>query len=256
MKAGTVHFHEPASGRNHSALIAADVDALLLAPCGGLRVGLGDGLWELSPQLELGRRVATIAGLRAECRMNDGAVDAAGRMWLATMHRDGVEDWGGLCRVDADGATRWVDEGYRIANGPALAPDGRSLYVADSPRRVIYRLNLDTAGRCASREVFARFDVRDGFPDGLTLAADGCLWVAHYDGGCVTRFSQDGRRVASIRLPVSKVTACAFGGEGLTTLFITSARQGLDPREGRRQPLAGGLFAAAAAAGGEEGESA
>ena len=243
MAAGAVHFHEPASGRNHSAIIAAEVGALVQKQSGGLLVGLDDALWELSPELVLGRRWATVAGLDRQCRWNDAAVDATDRIWLASMHRDGSEDRGGLCRVDPDGRATWVDHGYRIANGPAIDPGGRVLYVADSPRRVIHRLTLDDCGNRLGKEVFVRFAESDGYPDGMALAPDSSLWVAHYDGGRVSRFTPDGRPGGSLRLPVSKPTACAFGGEALATLFITSASQGLDTRDRRREPLAGGLFA-------------
>lgn len=241
LPAGSVHVWEPASGRRRSARLADELGALVRMPDDSLLVGIGDALHPLTPELTLGPRRARIDGLPAQCRLNDGCADAAGRVWLAVMHRAGTEALGGLCRLDPDGSTHWVERGYRIANGPALDAQARCLYLADSPLRTVYRLDLDAAGEVGNRQVFVRFSAADGYPDGLAVDADGTLWIAHYDGGCVSRHAPDGRRLERLWLPVDKVTACAFGAG---TLFLTSARAGLDARALRRQPLAGGLFAA------------
>ena len=240
---GTVHAYEPATRRRWSARLGAEIGALVQTNTGDLMVGLNDGLWRLSPDLLLGEPVARVAGLPPDCRLNDGACDPAGRLWLASMHRQGKAALGGLYRLDPDGHGAWVDDGYKIANGPAISADGRVLYLADSPLRVIYRLVLDGRGERADKSVFVRFGEDEGYPDGMTLDSTGHLWVAHYDVGRVTRFSSEGQRLQQFTLPVRNVTACAFGGPRLSTLFVTTARQGWRRWDWLRQPRAGGLFA-------------
>lgn len=177
-------------------------------------------------------------------RLNDAMADAAGRLWVGTMDDAEQNASGALYRVGPDGAVLRVDEGYTVSNGPALSPDGRTLYHTDSPSRTIYAFALADGGAPSGtppfgKRVHIRFGEEDGYPDGMTCDADGHLWVAHWSGGRVSRFRPDGTLDRVVRLPVSNVTSCAFGGPGLDRLFITTAAHGAPAGE----PLAGGLFA-------------
>jgi len=137
-----------------------------------------------------------------------------------------------------------IDENYRVTNGPAFSPDGRRLYHNDSARQVTYVFDMDEDGNAANRREFARYGDGDGFPDGMTVDVEGCLWIAFWDGWCLRRLSPDGRRIGEVRLPVQRPTSCVFGGERLDRLFISSARIGLAGTDLAAQPYAGGLFAA------------
>ncbi|WP_454020969.1 SMP-30/gluconolactonase/LRE family protein [Azospirillum sp. Marseille-Q6669] len=172
-------------------------------------------------------------------RLNDAMADTAGRLWVGSMDDAEQEASGALYRVGPDGSVARVDEGYRVSNGPALAPDGRTLYHTDSPSRTIYAFTLAADGALSDKRVHLRFGEEDGYPDGMTCDAEGHLWVAHWSGGRVSRFRPDGTLDRVVRLPVSNVTSCAFGGPGLDRLFITTAAQDAPAGE----PLAGGLFA-------------
>lgn len=176
-------------------------------------------------------------------RFNDGKVDRSGRFWAGTMDKLEREAPGSLYRLEADLSLTIIDTGYRVTNGPAFNPDGRTMYHNDSARQVTYVFDLDEAGEATNRREFIRFGQGDGFPDGMTVDADGCLWIAFWDGWCVRRFSPDAEILATVELPVQRPTSCAFGGAGLDRLFITSARRDLKGTELARQPLAGGLFA-------------
>ena len=169
-------------------------------------------------------------------RLNDALADAHGRIWAGTMSMDGSRDHGALYRLDPDLTWHKADAPYRIANGPALSPDGRWMYHADSPRRVIYRFGIDAAGNLGPRETFVQFADAWGVPDGMTTDARGGLWVAHWGGGCVSRFTPDGQRERWIDLPASQITRPCFGGAQLDRLFVTSAADGVD------EPRAGCLF--------------
>lgn len=169
-------------------------------------------------------------------RMNDAVADRWGRIWAGTMPVACDVPTGALYRLDPDlGLTR-VDSGYVVTNGPAISADARWLYHTDSVRRCVYRFALDERGDLGPREDFIAFDADWGSPDGMTVDAAGGLWIAHWGGGCVSRFTTAGARTHRIALPASQITNIAFGGRDLDRMFVTSAADGVD------EPLAGALF--------------
>jgi sugar lactone lactonase YvrE len=175
-------------------------------------------------------------------RCNDGKTDPYGNIWIGTMDDSELAATGALYRLDPGLACHRVASGLRVPNGPAFSPDGRLLYHTDSVERVVRRYPLSADGALGEPGVFARFDEAHGYPDGMTTDAEGCLWIAFWDGWCVRRFSPQAELLAEIDLPVQRPTSCTFGGEDLATLYITSARVGLPDEALRRQPLAGSLF--------------
>lgn len=118
------------------------------------------------------------------------------------------------------------------------------MYHADSARQLIYRFDLANDGSAANKAVFARFERDQGYPDGMTVDAEGCLWIAFWDGWCLRRLSPDGSLLTELPVPVERPTSCTFGGPDLDRLFITSARVGLNAAALEAQPLAGALFVA------------
>ncbi|AWJ85591.1 gluconolaconase (plasmid) [Azospirillum sp. TSH58] len=175
-------------------------------------------------------------------RLNDAMADAAGRLWVGSMDDAEQDASGALYRVGPDGSVARVDEGYTVSNGPALSPDGRTLYHTDSPSRTIHAFALAADGALSGKRVHIRFGEDDGYPDGMTCDAEGHLWVAHWSGGRVSRFRPDGTLDRVVRLPVSNVTSCAFGGPALDRLFITAAAATTTHDAPAGEPLAGGLF--------------
>jgi D-xylonolactonase len=175
-------------------------------------------------------------------RLNDAKVDAKGRVWFGTMHSPEQTNSGAFYRLDPDFSVQEVDRGYVVANGPAFSPDGAAVYHTDSAAREVYRFDVRADGSLANKRVFARFTEEEGYPDGMTTDREGCLWVAHWGGWRITRFRPDGTRDRAVPMPVSQVTSCTFGGDGLDRLFVTSARIGLTEAQLAKEPLAGGLF--------------
>ena len=169
-------------------------------------------------------------------RFNDAKVDREGRLWFGSMDDAAVDASGSLYCL-AGQQLRRHDDGYRVANGPAIAPDGRTLYHSDTPRRVIYAFDLAGDGSLTNKREHIRLSETQGFPDGMTCDAEGGLWVAHWEGGRVSRFTPDGRLDETLPLPASRVTSCAFGGPNLDELYITTAAEERDA-----EGLAGGLF--------------
>jgi len=177
-------------------------------------------------------------------RFNDGKCDARGRFWAGTMDIDMQVASGTLYRLDPDGNATAMDAGYGVTNGPAWSPDGSVLYHNDSKARCVYAFDCDPdAGTIDNKRCFVELTEEQGFPDGLTVDRDGYIWLAHWGGSRVTRFAPDGQVDRVVPMPVSQVTSCAFGGDDFRTLYITSARTGLDAATLANEPLAGGLFA-------------
>jgi sugar lactone lactonase YvrE len=175
-------------------------------------------------------------------RFNDAKVDRAGRLFAGTMDDEEEQASGAFYRVDRNLNCTRVDDGFRVTNGPAFSPDGRVMYANDSALQVTWRYDLMPDGTPINRRELARFGEGEGYPDGMTVDSEGCLWIAFWDGWCLRRLSPSGERLSELRLPVQRPTSCAFGGAGLDQLFITSARIGLEEKDLGSQPSAGGLF--------------
>lgn len=175
-------------------------------------------------------------------RFNDGKVDRHGRLWAGSMDDREREPSGTLYRFGPDLACTVVDEGYRVTNGPAFSPSGEILYENDSARQVTYAFDLDSEGNASDRRTFLKFGDGDGYPDGMTVDCEGCLWIAFWDGWCIRRFSPEGELLQTVKMPVARPTSCAFGGPSLDRLYVTSAGRDLDEAAHAMQPKAGGLF--------------
>ncbi len=146
----------------------------------------------------------------------------------------------------AGGALRRHDDGIAITNGPAVSPDGRTLYHTDTLAREIHAFTLTGDGSLVDKRLFISLQACPGWPDGTCVDAEGCLWIAFFAGWSLRRYAPDGRLLATLPLPCANVTKLAFGDADLRTAYVTTARQGLDARELAEQPLAGGVFAFAA----------
>jgi xylono-1,5-lactonase len=231
-------------GEQSSTPLAQEAAALVPRQRGGFVVGIRGALAACDPRTGAIVALMAIESDRNGNRFNDGKADSAGRLWIGSMHDAETAPDGALYRVSPDLTAMCADDGYVVTNGPAISPDGRTLYHTESPSRTIYAFDLTPDGMLARKRVFARFTVDEGYPDGMTCDADGRLWVAHWGGGRVTCRDWDGAARATIPLPTPFVTSCCFGGEGYETLFITTAVIGLAPETRAGDPLAGGLFAA------------
>ena len=222
-----------------------EVSAAFPAVGGGILTAGGHRLMLRAIRPEEGWAGRTIAEAPAMdgLRFNDAAVDPAGRVWVGSMHIDEKEPLGTLYRLDSGGTLTPVVKGATVSNGIGWSPDGTRMYYNDSPLRRIEMFDYDQAtGEAFERRVFADLSRAEGFPDGLTVDADGCIWVAMFAGGTLRRFTPAGRQDAVLPLPVSQPTSCAFGGPGMADLFVTTAYRGLSEAQRAAEPLAGRLL--------------
>lgn len=178
-------------------------------------------------------------------RFNDGNVDSEGRFWAGSMYFDNEVDKreGSLYRLDPDGSVHVMATHQAIPNGLGWSPDLKTLYHADTPRKVIYAYDYDAAtGHIENRRKFIYTPDDEGMPDGLTVDSEGFIWSCRWEGWKVTRYDPDGKVDREVHVNAAHVTSCAFGGPDLDELFITTAWVGLTDDQRRQQPQAGDIF--------------
>lgn len=208
----------------------------------GLALGRAEDLSDLAPAVEL-YADETI-------RTNEGGCDPDGRMWVGTMSYDKVVGAAKVFRWDGPGSQpveAWG--GATTANGLGFSPDGARAYWVDTPTRTITVLDYDAGAGLVDPRPWVVIESGAGKPDGLTVDAEGGVWVAMHRGGAVRRYDSDGRLSEVVTVPVSKVTACAFGGPGLDQLFITTSRENL-PDDA--EPASGSVYVCRPGAAGLE----
>jgi sugar lactone lactonase YvrE len=242
--AGLVHRFDPRTGSDRALPVRSAVGAVALRRDGTLLVALADELAAMDPdtgRMESLVRFAPDDGRRIRC--NDGKCDPAGRFWIGRMAPDGAAGEGSLLRVDPDLTMVTRMTGLAIPNGLGWSLDGRSMYFLDSSWCEVRGHSYDPAtGEMGEGAPLVRFLDDGTVPDGLTIDAEGHLWVARWGGGRVVRVDPGGNVVGSIDLPVSQATSCTFGGDDLGDLYITTAHEDFEPGDFAREPLAGGLF--------------
>ncbi|SDO19097.1 Sugar lactone lactonase YvrE [Streptomyces sp. cf386] len=218
-----VHTYDPVSGRRSVRTTPQHVGAVKPRVGGGLVLNLRDGVGLLDPDDSfrwLHRE--TVPGRRA----NDAAVAPDGSLWAGTMRYDEAPGGGTLSRLTGDGSAEVILDDVAVSNGTGWSPDGRLMYYIDSPTRRVDVFDQE-GGRAVNRRPFVTIEDGAGFPDGLTVDAEGCVWVALWEGSAVRRYTPAGELDRIVPLPVPRVTACAFAGPDLTDLYITTARVGL-----------------------------
>jgi sugar lactone lactonase YvrE len=189
-------------------------------------------------------------------RMNDAACDPQGRFWAGTLAHDHHPGGGALYRLDRQGHVQLILGDLTISNGIAWSPDGGTMYLVDSGPRVVHAFDFDgDRGAIAHERVLIPPPEDGGAPDGLTVDAAGDLWVAIYGGGRVDHHAPDGTLLESLAVPAVEVTSCAFGGEGLHQLYVTTATEDWSDERRKDEPTAGLLYRFDTAATGRPAES-
>lgn len=237
-----VHCYDPAS-RGHRTWDAPEYVCFLLpASSGGFVAGLKSGLFKFDPASGSFDRIAEVESDKPDNRLNDGAADQAGRLWFGTMDNKEKDKSGAFYRF-ADGRVTPTGIGDMVVtNGPAVSPDGRTLYLVDTFRRRIDQAEIRDDGSLGERRPFVTIEQGAGFPDGPTVDSEGAVWIGLYSGWSARRYSAAGELIATVKFPAANITKLAFGGDDLRTVFATTARQGLTEEQRRKQPLSGHLF--------------
>lgn len=238
-----VHRFDPRTGRDEVFEVGQPVGAAVPTSSRKIALAVSDGFALLDPKAARVERVADVERDIPETTINDGKCDPAGRFWAGTKDVEARRPIGSLYRLDGDlRVTRVVTDVF-LSNGLGWSPGGRTMYYVDSLRYAIDAFDFDANdGTVSSRRRLVELPRAWGLPDGLTVDEEGSIWLAFWGGSAVRRISPDGDVAAAIGFPVSQVTSCAFGGEDLSELYVTSAKAGLSDDQRRHEPHAGGLF--------------
>jgi sugar lactone lactonase YvrE len=243
-----LHIFDPASGNDRVLDIGQYVTTVVPYKPGSVMVTVHHGFGRVD--LETGE-LTIVADPESHIptnRFNDGKCDPAGRFWAGTMslEEDKMQGAGSVYRMDTDGSVHKMIENISISNGIAWSLDHKTMYYIDSLAAEVtaYDYDIDT-GKISNKRTACTVPDGQGLPDGMTIDAEGKLWVAHWGGSQVTRWDPDtGQQISSIKTPVAQPAACAFGGPDLDVLYITTARESLSEDDLKSQPLAGSIFKA------------
>lgn len=245
IKGGRLEWLDPASGADGGVDVAGQVSAVAPRAGGGALLAARKGeIGLLDPRTGAFERRLALEPDRPNNRCNDGNVDLAGRFWFGTMDDRETRDTGALYRLDADGTCHRILDGMGIPNTLVCSPDGTRLYVADSRRQALDILPIDPAtGATGDLRRFVSLAGAAGAPDGSAVDEEGYVWNAQWGAARLVRYAPDGRVDRVVPMPVDHPSSCAFGGDDLATLYVTTARWLMPADRLAEQPLAGSLLA-------------
>jgi len=243
-----LHRYHPATAAHRAWRFDTDVACAAPLAGGDLLLGMRDGLWCFNPRNGQRTALAPPPYDPAQERFNDGKADPQGRFWVGTIYEPRTSASAALYRLAAGQLERRA-EGVTVSNGLGFSPDGRTLYWSDTKAHTIYAFDFDPQDGALSRQrVWAQFAQRRpeeplaqyrGRPDGAAVDAEGCVWVAMFEGARLLRLAPTGEVLTELLLPVRCPTMPCFGGDDLRTLFITTSRQNRPAEELAREPWAG-----------------
>jgi sugar lactone lactonase YvrE len=234
------------SGRNRTFALPEIVTSVALRASGGLVLTLEKNFVTFDPSTGNLEQIGTVEAELPNNRFNDGKCDPQGRFFAGTMD---AKNWsapaGHLFRLDADRSITTVQSEVICSNGCGWSPDGSTMYYTESFRYAVFAFDVEPrTGAMSNRRPFVTVD-RDGggFPDGMTVDAEGFVWCNIVGLGQIRRYDPQGKLERMLQLPVPRATDCTFGGPNLKTLFITTARETMTPEELASAPLSGSVFA-------------
>jgi sugar lactone lactonase YvrE len=242
-----IYRHDPADGAIGSWRTPEHVGFVLVTPGGELLAGFKSGLHRVTLNGDgtvTAERIDRVDGDRPDVRFNDATLDGEGRIWACTLGGPHGRPLGAYYRYDVSLRRRTVDDGYLVANGPALSPDGRLLYTVETAghpgrRKGVYVSRLTPTGTLDAQRLLVDWAAYDSAPDGVVTDDDGNLWVGEFGGNVLRRFDPSGDETLSVPLPAWNVTKAALAGD---RLYVTSALIDADEETVARYPDTGGVL--------------
>lgn len=236
---GSLFRYDLATGAHRAIPIGRQVGGFTLQEDGRLLLFLDRGSVALFREGEPLELLIDEIPDETETRFNDVIADPEGRVFCGTMPTK--DRLGRLYRLDADGTLTQILENIGCSNGMGFTPDGSKMYYTDTGARTIYLFDYDRAtGELTNQREFVKAEDGGGWPDGMTVDAEGFVWSTRWDGGCLVRYDPSGIEVGRISLPARKVSCATFGGENYARMFVTTAGGHLKEADGEH---AGSLFA-------------
>jgi sugar lactone lactonase YvrE len=241
-----IHRFDPVTRKNETFDLPEIVTCIQLRAAGGLVLTLKKKFAFYDPQTNHLEELTAVEQDQPDNRFNDGKCDPQGRFWAGSMNaRNWKEPSGNLYRMNPDRSVTRMQSQVVCSNGSGWSPDGRTMYYTESFRYTVFAFDFDPAsGAISNRRPFAQIDPNSGgFPDGMTVDAEGFVWSNQVGVGKILRYDPEGKIERILQLPVPRATDCTFGGEDLSTLYVTSARETMTPEQLQQAPLSGSLFA-------------
>lgn len=241
----TLNLFDPVTGQNDAHRFDRHIGAAVPDDQGGFLLALKDGFYSWHPNTDELTCIACPEGVDTPNRFNDGKCDPEGRFWAGTMfHQQGPKANAHLFRLDSDLSVHTMKRHVTISNGIAWDIEKQFMYYIDTLAKKVVAFDYDrNTGNISGERDAVFIPDKYGLADGMTIDEEGMLWIAFFNGWCVRRINpQTGEVLLTIDVPVAKVTSCAFGGEKLDELYITTAKADLSPADLDKQPFAGGLF--------------
>jgi sugar lactone lactonase YvrE len=210
-------------------------------------IALRTGVYNLNMETEEKTFLVNPESADSGTRLNDGKCDPAGRLWVGSMHFNQTKYAANLFQIQPNRDTvlsRTMQDSVTISNGIIWSLDEKTMYYIDTDRGNVRAYDYDkTTGDISKERVIITVSDTLGYPDGMTIDSEGMLWIALWNGDCVTRWNPNtGELLQKIEVPAHNITSCAFGGENLETLYITTARLDMTEAELAAKPLSGGVF--------------
>ncbi|MFT5801183.1 MAG: sugar lactone lactonase YvrE [Nonlabens sp.] len=239
-----LHIYNPKTKKNRSFLTPSRIGTVVASGHQEAMIALEDGIYKLNLRTRSLSLFVAVESDQPENRFNDGKCDPAGRLWVGSMHLDQTPNAANLWKIDKDGTSTKMLDNITISNGIVWTKDKKTMYYTDTPTGVIRAFDYDvTLGTIANGRVAVTVPESLGYPDGMTIDENDQLWVGLWNGNAVAHFDPiTGKLLSKIEVPAHNVTACAFGGRNLDTLYITTASVDMTEKELLQYPDAGSVF--------------
>lgn len=239
-----VQSFDPATGEHKVYLTGGRaLGSYALRESGGMILAQDDGLYAFDPGGGEREKIFHPEEDLPDNRLNDGRCDRRGRFWLGSMNDKVRQDDGNFWRIGTDFSAKRFFDGINIPNGVCFSPDDKTMYFADTPKRMMWAFDFDIDdGVISNRRVFADLTANPGRPDGSTVDAEGFIWNCEFAGKRIVRYAPDGTVDRVVEMPVTNITCAGFAGPGHDVLYVTTAWQGLSEEQRAAEPDAGGLF--------------
>lgn len=239
-----LHLLNPSSRENRTISLPTQVGTVVPADDTQVVVALVDGAFLLNTETEELTRIASLDSANLGTRLNDGKCDPAGRLWVGSMHWDATEPIGGLFMLEGNGKSEQKLQGITVSNGIVWSSDQKTMYYIDTPTGKVQAFDYDvTTGTISNGRTAVQIPQEIGLPDGMAIDAEDKLWIGLWNGNSIVRYDPEtGKLMQQIPVPAHNVTACAFGGKNLDSLFITTAYVDMSEEEREKYPDAGSVF--------------
>ena len=240
-----LHIYHPESNTNKTISMPCRIGTVVpTQEINKAVVALEDGIYKVDISKEILSLLSAVEATNFKNRFNDGKCDPNGNLWVGSMHLEKTKPLASLYKVNGKGRATKMLSNITISNGIVWSKRGETMYYIDTPTKKIRAFDFDMASSTISNErTVVEVNEKDGYPDGMTIDENGMLWVGMWNGNAVAQYNPNtGALIRKIAVPAHNVTSCAFGGNNLDELFITTASVDMTEEEKKKYPLAGAIF--------------